>query len=70
MIHNLATINFVNLKLNISEKKIYSKIDSRGLIGYFFSFKNIIQTTYDNKITEYYFNLKKVGKEKNYQFKS
>jgi len=63
-------INFVNLKLNISEKKIYSKIDSKGLIGYFFSFKNIIQTTYDNKIIEYYFNLKKKGKEKNYQFKS
>ena len=62
-------LNFLNLKLNIKDRKIYSIIHSTGLAGHFFSFENIIQTTYDKNNLEYYFNLKKKNKEKIYQFK-
>jgi len=63
--------NFMNLKFNISEKKLYSIINSKGLVGYFISFKNIIQTTNhkEQDILNYYFNLQKKNKEKIYYFK-
>ncbi len=61
----------MNLKFNISENKLYSIIISRGLVGYFINFKQLIQTTTDkkNNYLEYYSNLQKKNKEKIYQFK-
>ena len=56
----------MNLKFNIGENKLYSIINSKGLVGYFISFKNIIQTTNhkEQDILNYYFNLQKKIKKK------
>ena len=59
----------MDVNLNFNDNKIYSLINSRGLIGYFVNFKNIIQTSYDRNQTNYYFNLQKKDKEKIYEFK-
>ena len=59
----------MDVNLNFNDNKIYSLINSRGLIGYFVNFKNIIQTSYDQNQTNYYFNLRKKNKEKIYEFK-
>jgi hypothetical protein len=63
-------INFMDVNLNFNDNKIYSLINSRGLIGYFVNFKNIIQTSYDRNKTYYYFNLQKKDREKIYEFKT
>ncbi len=59
----------MEVKINIKKNKIYSLINSKGLIGYFVNFENIIQTSFDDNLTHYYFNLKKKNKEKIYEFK-
>lgn len=60
----------MDVNLNFNDNKIYSLINSRGLISYFVNFKNIIQTSYDQNQTNYYFNLQKKSKEKIYEFKA
>ncbi len=61
----------MNLKFNISEEKLYSIINSRGLVGYFVDFRNIFQTTMSKKYNslEYYSNSQKKNKKKIYYFK-
>ena len=54
-------INFMKIKFKETDSKIYSIINSKGLVGYFVNFQNIIQTTFDkrNNSVNYYFNLQK-----------
>lgn len=59
-------INFMKIKFKETDSKIYSIINSKGLVGYFVNFQNIIQTIFDkrNNSINYYFNLKKKIKKK------
>jgi len=61
----------MKIKFKETDSKIYSIINSKGLVGYFVNFQNIIQTTFDkrNNSVNYYFNLQKKNKEKIYQYK-
>ena len=61
----------MKIKFKETDSKIYSIINSKGLVGYFVNFQNIIQTTFDkrNNSINYYFNLQKKNKEKIYQYK-
>ena len=51
-------LNFLNIKFNTSENKLYSIINSKGLAGYFIKSQSIIQTTLNkqNNTLNYYFN--------------
>tara|TARA_A100001015_G_scaffold130962_1_gene145329 strand:+ start:575 stop:1309 length:735 start_codon:yes stop_codon:yes gene_type:complete len=64
-------LNFLNIKYNINNNKIYSIISSKGLAGYFVKSQSIIQTTIDkeNNSLSYYFNSLKKNKEKTYHYK-
>ena len=58
--------NFLNIKLNMNDNKLYSIINSKGLAGYFIKSQSIILTTIDKEINSlsYYFNsLKKMRKK-------
>jgi len=54
----------MKIKFKETDSKIYSIINSKGLVGYFVNFQNIIQTTFDkrNNSINYYFNLQKKNK--------
>lgn len=64
-------LNFLNIKLNIGDNKLYSIINSKGLAGYFIKSKSIIQTTLDkdNNSLSYYFNSSRRNEEKTYHYK-
>ena len=64
-------LNFLNIKYNINDNKLYSVINSKGLTGYFIKSQSIIQTTIDkeNNSFSYYFNSLKKNKEKTYYYK-
>ena len=64
-------LNFLSIKYNISDKKLYSIINSKGLAGYFIKSKSIIQTTLDkeNNSLSYYFKSLKKNEEKTYHYK-
>ena len=64
-------LNFLNIKYNINDNKLYSVINSKGLAGYFVKSQSIIQTTIDkeNNSVSYYFNSLKKNKEKTYYYK-
>ncbi len=64
-------LNFLKIKFNISNNKLYSIINSKGLAGYFIKSQNVIQTTLDkeNNIINYYFNSLRRNKEKIYHYK-
>ena len=57
-------LNFLNIKYNINDNKLYSVINSKGLAGYFVKSQSIIQTTIDkeNNSLSYYFNSLKKNK--------
>ena len=59
-------LNFLNIKYNINDNKLYSIINSKGLAGYFVKSQSIIQTTIDkeNNSLSYYFNSLKKNKKK------
>ena len=63
--------NFLNIKLNMSDNKLYSIINSKGLAGYFIKSQSIILTTIDKEINSlsYYFNSLKKNEEKTYHYK-
>ena len=42
-------LNFLKIKFNISNNKLYSIINSKGLAGYFIKSQNVIQTTLDKE---------------------
>ena len=64
-------LNFLNIKLNFNDSKLYSVINSKGLTGYFIKSKSIIQTTLDkdNNVLSYYFNSLRINEEKTYHYK-
>ncbi len=64
-------LNFLNIKLNFNDNKLYSIINSKGLAGYFIKSKSIIQTTLDkdNNSLSYYFNSLRRNEEKTYHYK-
>jgi len=63
-------LNFLKIKLNITDNKIYSVISSKGLAGYFIKSQSIIQTTLDNESNslKYYFSSSRKDKEKIYHY--
>ncbi len=69
-VHGL-NLNFLNIKYNINDNKLYSIINSTGLVGYFVKSQSIIQTTKDkeNNSLSYYFNSLKKDQEKTYYYK-
>ena len=64
-------LNFLNIKYNINDNKLYSIINSKGLAGYFIKSQSIIQTTIDkeNNSLSYYFNSLKKDQKKTYHYK-
>ena len=64
-------LNFLNIKLNIGDNKLYSIINSKGLVGYFIKSQSIIQSTLDkeNNSLSYYFNSQRKNEEKTYHYK-
>ena len=64
-------LNFLNIKYNINDNKLYSIINSKGLAGYFIKSQSVIQTTLDkeNNIINYYFNSLRRNEEKIYHYK-
>lgn len=64
-------LNFLNIKFNTSENKLYSIINSKGLAGYFIKSQSIIQTTLNNQnnTLNYYFNSQSKKKNRTYNYK-
>jgi hypothetical protein len=63
-------LNFMQVKFDMNNNKIFSVIESKGLVGHFVSFKTIIQTTFlDNKV-RYFFKEFKKNKDEIYEFET